>query len=63
MTPDGVKCIDCKNLRGAWCVNAQQAGLHNRNERAEISKALAVMPQRCPGFAGMSPKQTSGTSA
>ena len=47
---DGVKCNDCKFLRGAWCVNAQRAGLHNRNERAEISKALAEMPQRCPGF-------------
>ena len=47
---DGVKCNDCKFLRGAWCVNAQRAGLVNRNERAEISKALAEMPQRCPGY-------------
>ena len=50
MPDDRVKCINCRNLRGAWCVNAQRAGLHNRNERAEISKALSEMPQRCPGF-------------
>ena len=62
MPDDRVKCNDCKFLRGAWCVNAQRAGLHNRNERAEISKALADMPQRCPGFDGMFPKTTSGTS-
>lgn len=45
-----VKCIACRFLRGAWCVNARNAGLVNRNDRAEISKALSEMPQRCPGF-------------
>lgn len=63
MPDDRVKCLDCKNFRGSWCVNARRAGLHNRNARAEISKALSEMPQRCPGFERMSPKQTSGTSA
>lgn len=50
MSDDRVKCINCKNLRGAWCVNARAAGLVNRNDRAEISRALSEMPQRCPGF-------------
>lgn len=50
MPDDRVMCINCLNLRGAWCVNARAAVLHNRNERAEISKALSEMPQRCLGF-------------
>lgn len=63
MPNDRVLCINCANLRGGWCVNARQAGLYERNNRAEISKALAALPQRCPGFSRMSPKTTSGTSA
>ena len=50
MSDDRVLCIHCANLRGGWCVNARQAGLHESNNRAEISKALAALPQRCPGF-------------
>lgn len=50
MPDDRVKCVDCHNLRAGWCVNARNAGLVNRNDRAEVSKALSVMPQRCPGF-------------
>lgn len=45
-----VKCVSCRFLRSGWCVNARAAGLVNRNERAEISKALSEMPQRCPGY-------------
>lgn len=41
---------DTMVLRGGWCVNARNAGLHERNNRAEISRTLAAMPQRCPGF-------------
>lgn len=47
---DRVTCTVCNHLRSGWCVNARQAGLHERNNRAEISRTLAAMPQRCPGF-------------
>jgi hypothetical protein len=51
MPDDRVTCTVCANLRGGLCVNARQAGLHERNNRAEISRTLAAMLQRCPGFA------------
>lgn len=52
-----VKCVDCEAHRGIWCVRAKQAGLHaERNGRAEISRTLSQMEQRCPAFVAKAKK-------
>lgn len=52
MNTNHVKCIDCRNLQGAWCHNARKAQLAGGwNNKAEISRTLSQMEQRCFGFA------------
>lgn len=41
-----VSCVDCKHYRPGRCSNHRRAGLAS----PEVSRDIAVMPQRCPGF-------------
>lgn len=43
---DRVSCTDCRYYRPGRCGNHQSAGLHS----AEMSRDLAGLLQRCPGF-------------
>ena len=43
---DRVLCAECQHYRRGQCSNHHAAGLHG----AEMSRDLAVTPQRCPGF-------------
>lgn len=43
---DRVSCTDCRHYRPGRCSNHRSAGLHS----AELSRDLAGLLQRCPGF-------------
>lgn len=48
---DRVSCIDCRYYRPRQCGNHRRAGLNS----ADLGRDLAVMLQRCPGFAELGP--------
>jgi len=58
MNTEHVKCVDCGAHRGMWCTRPRQAQLHaNRSGRAEISRTLSQMEQRCFGFVAKKAQQ------
>lgn len=60
MNANLVKCVDCGAHRGNWCTRPRQAQLHaDRSGRAEISRTLSQMEQRCFGFAAKKKEQTT----
>ncbi len=44
---DRTSCTDCRHYRPGRCGNHRRADLHS----SEVSRDLAAMLQRCPGFA------------
>lgn len=49
-TDPRVRCVNCARLRAGCCQSPRAAGLACVNGRAEISPALANLPQWCPAF-------------